>query len=679
MVRTKRLVGILLIFILAPSIIVITQSNPAFALEPFKLKIYVGPTSVSADNSVYECIFVQLQDSSSKPARALEDTIISLSSSLTSVGSVDPTVTIATGETFAVAKFDSTFTPGATTIAATASGFATVQATIVTVAPVPSKLALYGFPPVLPADGIAYEALVVQLQDSGGNPAKAPLGGLTVTLFSSDDSKATVAASATISGGQTHSLTNITGLSAGTTTITGMASGYASAQASITIQIPMINQPESLRIYSAPPKIMADNTEHPQIAVQLLDAAGRITQQPSASTPIQLSSSNENVGNIESVIDIPAGRVFAIALFSTTYRAGSTTITAATTGLQTDTETITAIGPIPSKLTVYCNPSAVPADNKAYIAIQVQLQDSSGKPALDPNGEVTVSLFSSEPSAGTVQATLTIPYGSTYAMALFTSTYLTSATSITAQASGYTTGQAQMKTYKIDQTSLNVAVTADPASVVSSSQTEIIAYVTDPAQNPVAGATVKFTSSSGGTFTTVKMLENGYYTTTFTAPALKTQTNVTVTATVTLADFAPVIAIEQVIVAPKLLSGIMQICIKDSDNQEPVSNAVVSILPQAAGIVNLTATTNSTGYAVFNNCAEGNYTLSINKQGYFPMNTTFNFKATSSPKILLLTSIDSGQTSSEQTMIWLIPLVAVCAIVVIAVVLRQRRSTHAKI
>ena len=166
MIRKNLLIGVLLVLSLASSIIIITQSNFAFAAEPAKLKIYLGPNKVPADNSIYECIFVQLQDSTGKPARALEDTIISLSSSLTSVGTLDPTITIPAGETSAVATFDSTFTPGSTTITATASGFATVQASLSTIAPVPIKLGLYGFPSVVPADGSPYEALVVQLQDS---------------------------------------------------------------------------------------------------------------------------------------------------------------------------------------------------------------------------------------------------------------------------------------------------------------------------------------------------------------------------------------------------------------------------------------------------------------------------------------------------------------------------------
>ena len=435
---------------LTTSIIIVNQTNLATAEEPSKLKIYVGPSSIPADNDIYECIFVQLQDSRSRPARALTDTTISLSSSLTSIGTVDPTVTITRGNTFAVAKFQSTFTPGSTKIAATTSGYTTVQANLITVAPVPYKLAAYGFPPVLPSDGAPYEALVVQLQDSSSNPAKAPLNGITVILSSSNSTMVAVPPSVIISGGQTQALASMTSTATGPATITAQAPDYMQAFATITAETPSTTQPTKLQMYVAPPKTLADNKGHSQIIVQLLDATGKITQQPSTPTTIQLTSSNEDVGKVQSTMEVPTGSVYATATFTTTFKAGTATITAAATDLAADTATITTIGPIPSKLVVYCAPSVLQADNQAYNVVQVQLQDSSGKPALDPDGDVTVSLFSSEPAIGAVATTLKIPYGETYATTTFASTLSPGSAAITAQASGYTTGQATMTTYAAD-------------------------------------------------------------------------------------------------------------------------------------------------------------------------------------------------------------------------------------
>ena len=661
----------------------IGQSNFAAAMEPSKIKVYVGPTSILADNSIYECIFVQLQDTSSRPARALQDTPISLSSSLTTVGDlVDSTITITKDQTFATAQFQSTFTPGATTIAAASSGYATVQTTLTTVGPIPSKLAVYGFPAVVPADGNLYNAIVVQLQDSSGSPAKAPLEGLRVTLSSSNSTMASVASSVTITGGQTYALASVTSTAAGSPSITAMASGYASTQATIKTEVPSTTVPTSLRIYVAPPKTLADNTGHPQVVVQMLNASGKITQQPTVSTTVQLSSSDENVGTIQPTLMIPPNSVYATATFTATFKAGTTTITAAATDLQTDTETITTIGPVPSKIVVYTNPSVLPADNKLYAAIQVQLQDSAGKPAKDPNGDVTLSLLSSDPTVGTVASALTIPYGSTYATTIFSSTYIPNTVTITAQASGYTTGQAQMKTYIVDQAPLNATVTANPTTIVSGKQTIITAYVTDLGGNPAASATVKFTSSfvgTGQTFTTVKDQGNGYYTANYTAPNLTTDANITITATISKTDYTTSQAYAQVTVVTALKLGTLQFCIKD-DQGNPVNEAIVSTITQPSGMKKLTDITNTTGYVTFPNAMEGSYKINVIKQGYASTNQTINFTAaaTTTARTISIVRTTTDQPQGDMTLVWL-GLVAVIVVVVIVVLAYvQRRRTAAK-
>jgi hypothetical protein len=673
----KTIISILAILALTTTISIIIPSNLVVGMEPNKLKIYSGPKNVPADNRIYECIFVQLLDSNSRPARATRDTTVSLSSSLTSVGDVDPNVTISEGSTFAIAKFHSTFTPGTTTIAATASGYGTVQTNLVTAAPVPSKIAVYGFPCVVPTDGNQHESLVVQLQDLSGNPAKAPLEGVTITLTSSNSSVASVPASVTISGGQTYTLSNLTSNVPGSATITAMTSGYSSASTSITTQLPSVTQPKTIRIYTAPPKTLADNTVHSQIAIQLLNAAGQITQQPLTPITIELSSSSENVGKVQSTLEIPTGQVYATATFSTTYKAGITTITAAATDLITDTETITTIGPIPNKLALYCCPSTLPADAREYNTIQVQLQDSRGKPALDPNGDVTVSLFSSDPTIGIVPQTLTIPYGETYATTTFTSTYVASSAAITAQASGYATGQGQMRTYLIDQSSLTVAVTSDPSIVVSGKQTNITAYITDPGGNPTPDVTVKFTSSGGGTFSTVKALGDGYYTSMFTAPHFETETNLTVTATVSKTDFITSTGTIQLVVAPLVSFGTLQMCVKDDDAGQPISNVTLTMLSQPASMTNIAGTTNRTGYVTFRNAVEGNYTFNISKEGYLPINITLNFKVNSPAKTLFLTKSNDNQPPPDLTVV-LIILVAVIVVIAVVIVVLKRKKPKQK-
>lgn len=592
------------------------------------------------------------------------------------MGKIEPTITIKKGSTFATAKFNSTFTPGTTAIAATASGYATVQTSMITVAPIPYKLAVYGLPPVLPSNGAEYDALAIQLQDSSGSPAKAPLNGIQVTLSSSNGTIASVPQTVTILEGQTYTIATITSNQSGSATITVMASGYISAHTTINTEVPSTAPPTNLRIHVAPPKTLADNTERPQIVVQLLTATGRITHQ-AATTVIQLSSSNENVGEVQNTLEIPPDEIHGTALFSSTFKAGETTITAAATDLSADTEILTTVGPIPTKIAVYCTPSVLPADNEEYNTIQVQLQDPSGKPALDPDGDVTVSLFSSDPTVGAVSTTLVIPYGKTYSTTTFTSTYVAGSTTITAQTSGYPTGEAQMITKVVDQAPLKVTVTASPSAIAPNMQTNITAYVTIPGGTPATSATLKFTSSKGGTFTKITELGEGYYTATFTVPDFNTQTTITINATASKTDYMTSTSTTQLTIIPDIKVGTIQLCITD-ENGQPIGEALISTVSEPPGMVKLTDITNSTGYVSFPNAIEGTYTFNINKLGYYSTNQTIPFTSTMPVLTISITKGEDNQAGLNPTLIWLI-ITAIAVVIVIAVAAYwQRRRTAAK-
>jgi hypothetical protein len=232
----------------------------ASANFPTNFCLLTGSPNVLADNSTYQCIFVQLQDSSGKIARVQEDITIGLSSSLTIVGTVDSSIIIPKGETFGSANFTSTFYPGTTTISASATAFVTVLSTITTVGPMPSTIGIYGFPSVLPSDGNTYPAIMVQLQDSTGAPARAPQGGVQIALTSSDTSVGTVTPSVTIIEGQSYVVASFnTSIKAQTnakienTTITAISQGYSSNQVTITTT-PVALNPTKLKIFTGPPK-----------------------------------------------------------------------------------------------------------------------------------------------------------------------------------------------------------------------------------------------------------------------------------------------------------------------------------------------------------------------------------------------------------------------------------------
>jgi hypothetical protein len=704
----KELIAISIILTILFSAAIIKEAD-SVTVDAAKLKIYVGPTSVLADNSTYNCIFVQLLDANSKPTRAAEDTVISLSSSQTNIGSVDPSITILKGQTYASANFYTTFSPGISTIAAAATGFVTVTAQITTVGPVPNAVAVYGLPSTLPADGNQYNStIMVQLQDSSGSPAKAPKDGIQVTLSSSNTTIGEVTPTVVIPEGKTFTTANFTTklveAKLVSAVITAVPQGYASKQVTFTTS-PVITNPTQLKIYTGPTQFLADQSSYKQIVVELQNATGFVGKALS-DVIVTVASSDQTIGVVDSQITIPKGESYAVATLNTTYRVGATTITAVATDLQRSQVAITTVGFTPSKLAVYGVPSALPSDKATYQAIQVQLQDSAGRPAKDPQSDVTVSLFSSQPTFGTVSSALTIPFGSTQATGAISATNAAGATVITAQASSYTTGQATVTTYLIDLTPIEVAVISDPATVNNAGKSQITAYITGDG-TPVTGATVQFTSNNGGKFTTMTEQGNGYYQTNFTAPSFTKTTTCTVTAVASKIGYVNSQATVDVTVEPPLPStptpaptprstltptsgtnstattnstGTLKLRITDSSGN-PLNNTDISSTEQPAGMVQLSGVTNETGYVIFDNAAVGKYTFSVVKEGGQPINQTINYKGQSTTYTLLLSS-ENPSKPGDNTMTIAAVIIVVIIVVVIGIVLmikRRNRTPNLKI
>jgi adhesin/invasin len=660
------ILSILLFTLIQTSIKTVSSSTPT------KLQIYVGPPKVLADNDAYEAIFVQLQDSSGVPARAQTDINISLSSSLTYVGSVDPKITMTTGSTYAVATFYSTFTPGSTIITAAATGFAPVFASITTVGPVPSKLAVCSLPPTLPADGGAYQSVVVQLQDAGGSPAKAPIGDVNVTLSSSDLSVGTVDSSVLISAGSTYAVgtfyTNAS--SSGSATVTALSSGYISGQATVKTDVLSANATK-LKVYVGPPKVPADGVVYEMIAVQLQDGSGKIVNATGDIT-VFLSSSNVAVGTVDLSITISENTTYSIAKFYSTYKSETTSITAAASDYASSQEALTTVGPVPTKLAVYCVPSKLSADGRSYDAIVVQLQDSAGNPARDPIGNVTVELFSSVPEAGNVSSPLVILYGQTHSIASFSSTFDAGSVGITALTPNYSSGQSTMTTYVIDQYALIVSVTANPTSVNSGNQTTITVYIAYGGLVPASGATVTLASNKGGNFSAATDEGDGNYTSVFTAPNVTAQTVCTISVNASKLGYITGHGTAQVTVNATVTVGDLKLYIKDAGDS-PIEGATVNSISQPSGISSLSATTDSDGEIVFEDIPAGVYVFEITKDGY--ETTTEN--VTVVPAGAVSYTFNMASSASGLPLPILVVIIIVVALVtglVATLILRRRRK-----
>ena len=274
----------------------------------------------------------------------------------------------------------------------------------------------------------------------------------------------------------------------------------------------------------------------------------------------------------------------------------------------------------------------MPSDNSTYNAVEVQLQDSLGRPAKDPTSDVTVTLSSSQPTVAGVSSSLTIPFGQTQAMGTVSVTNSPGTTTITALGSSYSTGQASMTTYSIDYLPLLVTLTPGSTSLSNGAKTNIAVLITANGA-VVTGATIQFTSDSGGTFTTTKELGNGRYNTSFTAPSFTKQPHAQLQLLPQKTGYANTLATIQITVQPSNSSTsnstqtltsttdstwtghmTIQLYLKDS-NGNPLKGATVSSTVQPDGVQTLSGNTNATGYIVFQNATAGNYTFDVSAKG----------------------------------------------------------------
>jgi hypothetical protein len=549
---------------------------------------------------------------------------------------------------------------------------------------------------------------MVQLQDSSGTPAKAPKEGVLVSLSSSNTSIGKVSPNVTIAEGKTYAIATFNTTTAAqdegktkSVVVTTVAQGYVSQQVTMSIT-PIASNPTQLKIFAGPTQIPADQSSYKQIAIELQNSSGFVGVLPS-DVLITVGSSDPSIGNIDSQITLPQNLTYVLAALNTTYKAGITTITAVATDLLRSQQTVTTTGFTPSKIAVYCAPLVLASDKGTYESIQVQLQDSQGRPAKDPQTDVNINLFSSQPTVGTVCSTLTIPFGQTQATGTLTVTNTPGSTTITAQASSYTTGQGTVTTYIIDFLPLQITATPDQTSMQNAQKTNVTVYVTAD-DNPLTGATIKFTSDNSGSFTPSVDQENGYYKTVFTAPSFSKATTCTITATVSKTGYVTSQASTQITVQPASAAtptptpaptetldqtndqnstststptnstiGIIQIRIEDCQGN-PLSNTTVYSTTQPTGVAVLTGTTNESGYITFENVTNGTYCFCLSKDGYKQLNQTINYTGQSTKMALTLDSQSTPPQGSDNLLIIAIIVVVVVVIIVISLLLISKRQ-----
>jgi len=222
-----------------PGNVTVSVVEPAF--PPVKLALALSPQTLLPDGSTHGCITVQLLGINGTPAKAHKDIEVYISSSNIDVGRiVDSSITIKSGEYYAVAKFMTGFKLGKTVIAAAAHGLEAVTAMLEVKGFTPSKLSVYTAPPMVLADGRPRNVLSVQVQTDEGIPI-ASVADVTVYLTSSSKTVGTVPLTTIIGKGESYiAVPFATTFNHGNATITASAQGLESSTASIqTLILPL--------------------------------------------------------------------------------------------------------------------------------------------------------------------------------------------------------------------------------------------------------------------------------------------------------------------------------------------------------------------------------------------------------------------------------------------------------
>ena len=133
-----------------------------------------SPGTLLSDGGSYKVLEVSLETSAGAPAASSSDVIVQLTSDNPQLLSVPTLISVKAGSISALATVTTSALAGTANVTATAAGLLPAAIQIRTVIPAPSKLQAYVAPPstAFSSNG-NYPILVVQLQDSSGNPARA--------------------------------------------------------------------------------------------------------------------------------------------------------------------------------------------------------------------------------------------------------------------------------------------------------------------------------------------------------------------------------------------------------------------------------------------------------------------------------------------------------------------------
>ncbi len=489
--RGRRLL-IIILTIIASSC---PHSFTSGGLEEGRLAVFASPPSLLADGGEYGCIFIQVQSVEGDPMPAPRDIWVSLSSSNLEVGSVESPIVIPEGEYLKVAIFKATRRPGEAVITASASGYISGSASLMTFNPYsssspPYALRLYASPNPLPSEYGVNGTITVQLVGSEGTPITA-ISEVEVTVTSSNMSILRHPTSLTINRGESYGRVPFSSMGgAGSATITAQSEGFTPDSVKVSATVAGKN-PARLSLSLSPSILLPGGSTHDSITIQLLDAGGSPTR-ALESIYVYLSSSNLDVGRVEKhMVSIEAGRYYTTARFVTGFKPGRTIIAAAAQGLEPSLATLEVRGPTPSRLSIYSAPPVILADGGQRDILALQVQGGDGVP-MAMERDIEVYLASSSSLVGLVPPTAIIHGGESYVRVSFNSTLLPGDVEIVAHAHGLEASRVKVSTVSLP---MNLSVEAPSSPLIN--ETITVKVIASSRGHPVKNASVAWVIEGG--------------------------------------------------------------------------------------------------------------------------------------------------------------------------------------
>ena len=213
------------------------------ACGPSKLLLKLVPGTLPTDGKTYSALEVGLATNTGQPAVSSSDTIVSLFSDAPDIVSAPSFVTIPAGSISVLVPLTTSSLQGHSSITASSSSLLPGLANVTTVIPAPSKLQAYLAPPSTFVTSKGNRPiLVIQLQDSNGNPARARV--LTsITVTSSDSSMVSGPLHVSVATGQDYVSTLLTASGSGQGVLTASSQGLSSSQVTLQLAVsPLVYQ-----------------------------------------------------------------------------------------------------------------------------------------------------------------------------------------------------------------------------------------------------------------------------------------------------------------------------------------------------------------------------------------------------------------------------------------------------